>query len=365
MKQEILLPKIYILTNTLYQGGAEKQSVILAKALKNNYVTTLIVYYGNNYDERLLKEIVQNDIKPLFLKGNHISKLWYLYKMFKKNKNAVVFSYLATANTINAIIGSISKIKYKVGGVRNAHLSFSKFLLQRFLHNHFLTATVFNNYEGQIKLTSRGFNKSKSFVIHNGIEIRENEIKKTRNDNSVEILTVGRFVPQKDYYTALQVIYKLKQKLSSFSVKFVFTIVGYGEQEDIIRQWVNKFELNDDVNIVINPNDIRNYFKKADIYLSTSLFEGLSNSIMEAMEFSLPIVATDVGDNKYLILDGITGYLAPVKSTSVIVDRLERLINSIDLRFEMGKKSYNHLKNNFSNDIFYIKYNDFIHELTK
>jgi glycosyltransferase involved in cell wall biosynthesis len=238
METGILLPNIFILTNSLYQGGAEKQSVILAKILKDKYLTTLIVYYGNNSDERLLNEIKQNNIKTLFLKGNHISKLWYLYKIFKQNKNSVIFSYLATGNMINAFIGSIARVKYKVGGVRNAYLSFSKFLLQRFLHNHFLTATIFNNYEGLITLTNKGFNKSKSFVIHNGIEIVEKEIRSKQNNKKIEILTVGRFVQQKDYYTALQVIYQLKQIFSKSSIKVEFIIVGYGEQEKLIRDWI-------------------------------------------------------------------------------------------------------------------------------
>jgi glycosyltransferase involved in cell wall biosynthesis len=58
------------------------------------------------------------------------------------------------------------------------------------------------------------------------------------------------------------------------------------------------------IKIFINPANIPDILNECDIYLSTSLFEGLSNSIMEAMVAGLPVIATDVGDNKYLVKDG-------------------------------------------------------------
>lgn len=56
---------------------------------------------------------------------------------------------------------------------------------------------------------------------------------------------------------------------------------------------------------------------KADIYLSTSLFEGTSNSIMEAMNADLPIVATNVGDNGLLVKNEINGFLCGKETGNV------------------------------------------------
>lgn len=355
MKQSNL-QHIYILTNTLNQGGAEKQSILLAKLLKNVFPTTLVVYYGNLLDDRLLNIIKEHCINTIYLKGNHIKKLWQLYKLFRTNKNSVIFSYLATSNIINAIVGRLAGIKHRIGGIRNAQLDFWKMIVQRFLHNYLLTYSVYNNYEGFKLLVKKGFVVKKALVIHNCLDILENEKTFYKENEKIEILTVGRFVSQKDYYNALHSFFILKEKIKNNNIKIHYTIIGYGEQEQKIRDWITQFQLNNDVTIIINPFNIRDYYKLSDIYLSTSLFEGLSNSIMEAMEFSLPVVATNVGDNKYLIQEGKTGYLCPIKDSKYISEILEKLALNPDLRNEMGAFGYRHLKEIFTEKKFTEKY---------
>lgn len=85
------------------------------------------------------------------------------------------------------------------------------------------------------------------------------------------------------------------------TIMFKFIIVGYGELESQVRQWVNAYKVGSFTEILINPNNIPQLEYDADIYLSTSLFEGTSNSIMEGMNANLPVVCTDVGDNYCLV----------------------------------------------------------------
>ena len=73
---------------------------------------------------------------------------------------------------------------------------------------------------------------------------------------------------------------------------------------------ISLLDLEKEVTILINPPNIHDILKSCDIYLSTSLFEGLSNSIMEAMSTGLPVIATDVGDNRYLLRMDTTGILS-------------------------------------------------------
>ena len=68
-----------------------------------------------------------------------------------------------------------------------------------------------------------------------------------------------------------------------------------------IRNWVKENDLENIINIYLNPDNVQKFISTADIYFSTSIFEGTSNSIMEALNWSLPVVATNVGDNEYLI----------------------------------------------------------------
>ena len=141
---------------------------------------------------------------------------------------------------------------------------------------------------------------------------------------------------------------------------FRFCIVGYGVLEEQIREWVKEFCIEDKTDIYIKPNNVSELERNADIYISTSLFEGTSNSIMEALNWSLPVVATNVGDNDRLVVDGENGYLHPVGDVNGIAASLCLLLDSSNLRNKMGYKGNQNLKENYSIEIFEKRYMDLI-----
>lgn len=347
-----------ILTNTLKTGGAEKQSIYLFNALKSNYDSRLIVYYGNQLDKRITTLIENDDNSIIYLKGTHLSKLITLYRLFKKDSSTICISYLATTNTINAIVGKFAKVKVRIGGIRSSEFGWMKKLIQRHLHNNWLSCSVFNNYLGFHSLISQGFNKSKSCVILNCIDIPtpRNYINRA---NEIQILSVGRFVEAKDYISSFMSIHELTKIYPGLK----YTIIGQGYLEEELKTYVTVNGLEKFVEFVVNPPGVDAYYRNADIYLSTSIFEGLSNSIMEAMSFGLPVVATDVGDNSYLVKDKETGFLVPVRDSDSIAQKLLLLIKDSDLRKSMGAKGYEHIKSNFSIEKFTQEYISLIERL--
>lgn len=340
------LRNIYLLTNTLKSGGAEKQCIYLANALKDNYKVTLIVYYGEQFDLRMVDLLEENAYRMLRLKGDHFSKLFQLYKLFSQEKNAVIISYLFTTNVINAVIGKIAGVKIRIGGMRNSQYPPLKFFSQKLICNYFLTCSIFNNANGLKILTSRGFRSEKSILIHNTIVLKNDPIYR-KQKSPVNILSVGRFVDQKDYFTALDAVAKLIRE-KNLSNKIRYLVIGHGELEDELKSYVKHKGLEDHVKFIINPPSVDPYYQKADIFLSTSIFEGLCNTIMEAMECSLPVVATNVGDNDKLVKEGRSGFLTQIKDAQAISEKLFSFYDNHDLRLQMGINGYLHLKDNFS-----------------
>lgn len=165
------------------------------------------------------------------------------------------------------------------------------------------------------------------------------------------IITVGRFVPQKDYLTAIKSVAALKERDD-----IRFHIVGYGPLEKQIRKWIQEFGIKKNTLISINPPNVPSLLKNADIYLSTSLFEGTSNSIMEALNFSLPVVCTDVGDNFQLVQNGLNGFLHAKGDYNAISNSLGYLLDNIDIRNKFGARGNEILRENFSIEIFYQQY---------
>ena len=349
---------ICIFTNTLRSGGAEKQAVLLAKALNKKNNVWLVVYYGNQVEEKFLKIIEGNDIQTLLLQGSHFSKIISLLSFLKNERIDIIFSYLLTTNLIGGLIGKMAGVNYFYPGIRNAVLKAKKEKFQRFIQNKLSTKTIYNNYKGLEYLSKRGFDKDKSIVLPNCFDLNYERKIRSKNDKIV-ILSLGRFVQQKDWFTALKAIKLLHEKCQNF----IYYVVGYGVLEKEIRNWVDANDASGYIDVVIAPKDVNEYYTLVDIYLQTSLFEGLSNTVLEAMSFTLPLVVTDAGDNDKLAIDGENGYLCDVGDIKAIAKKLEILVNDYEKRIEFGVNSYNKLKENYSFERFQKNYLELIENL--
>jgi len=349
---------ISVFTNTLFSGGAEKQALLLAKALSEYYNVWLVVYYGEQVEKKFLEIIRKEGIAVIFLTGSHFSKMIYLFRFLRKQSIDILFSFLLTTNFVGGLLGKAACIRYTVGGIRNSELARNKIAIQRLLQNYVNNVTVYNNFCGVQVMASLGFNREKAFVIQNCVELPRNLIIR-RDQDIINILSVGRFHLQKDYYTAIKSMAELRKHFSQFN----YTIVGYGKLEKKLRRWIKEFHLKDHVEVVINPENVPEYFEKADIYLMTSIFEGLSNTVLEAMSYSLPLVITDVGDNSLLVENGKNGFLCTPGNSGQIAGFLHELCNDYEKRIEFGKRSYEIAKTQFSFQAFQKKYKEFVEEL--
>ncbi|MDE6287201.1 MAG: glycosyltransferase family 4 protein, partial [Muribaculaceae bacterium] len=230
---------------------------------------------------------------------------------------------------------------------------------ERLVTNRLAFATVSNSYSGTEALVSHGLSKSKALTITNCFENISAAAEKQSTDE-VRIITVGRFVEAKDYETAIRAVALASAKAKNLQL----VIVGYGELEDKVREWVKKYGVEQATSIYINPPNIPELLSQADIYLSTSIFEGTSNSIMEALNADLPVVATRVGDNDRLVEDGVNGILCDVGAYENIADAIVKLAENKDLRHAMGRESKKILIRDYSVDSFRDKYEALIAKIT-
>lgn len=343
------------MVSTLDSGGAEKQAVLLAVMLASFYPVNLIVLYGEYPEYQKNNELLSKSQARVYkLKGNIITKVIKLHSILKHTDTAVLFNYLSLPNVLGSIVGK--KLGVQVyNGIRTTRLSSGKEFFERWAHNLLAKGTVFNSYSGAAYFASRNFAKEKCLVIPNCFPHIADPMQ--RPDRNVKtIITVGRFDEAKDYETLIASVSNIERK------DFRLCIVGYGALEKQIRTWVKDYGIEDKTDIHIKPNNVPDLERNADIYLSTSLYEGTSNSIMEALNWSLPVVATNVGDNDHLVLDGENGFLHSVRDAAGIAASLCRLLDSADLRNEMGRKSNRNLRENYSMEVFEKRYIDLIEQ---
>jgi glycosyltransferase involved in cell wall biosynthesis len=353
--------RIGIFTKSLSKGGAEKQSVILASYLSDYHTVYLITLFDNSYQDYLDK-INNSRVIHYSLKGNFFGKIIELVKFLKNEKIEILFCYLVSTNLIGVITGRLAKVKIIIGGIRNSYHPIIKEFFLKLIHNHFTDYSISNNFHSSEILAKKKFNPEKLIVIPNGIELVDAPLKSV-NSKYITILTVARFVPQKDYFTAIYAIkYLTAKNFLDGSTKIRYLIVGYGELEYKLKQYIKTKSMSNSIYFE-NDSKLEELYQQADIYLCTSLYEGTSNSILEAMNYSLPIIATNVGDNSYLVQDFQNGFLCKPKDYKQIAHLLAELSNNASQRRKMGQKSRKMVENNYSMQVFGERYLAFIKDL--
>ncbi len=92
--------------------------------------------------------------------------------------------------------------------------------------------------------------------------------------------------------------------------KIRLVVAGYGTMEPEIRDWISAYGLQELTEIHLQPGNLPELYRSSDIYLNSSIHEGFSNAVMEAMAHGLPVVATRCGDIEKQVVHGKNGYLA-------------------------------------------------------
>ncbi len=185
------------------------------------------------------------------------------------------------------------------------------------------------------------------FVNYNGIDTEKfYPVKRESHDKIIRLITVGTLMWRKNYWSQLHIIKDLIEDKDLFRLD----IFGLGQDYEGLTYLIHKLQLKDHVFLhgYVSENKVISALQGADIYLSTSAAEGLSNSVMEAASCGLPVVAFDCEGMQEIIRDGQTGFIVPFGDLEGFRKKLELLIKDNQLRTEMGRKAREHVEKNFN-----------------
>jgi len=120
------------------------------------------------------------------------------------------------------------------------------------------------------------------------------------------------------------------------SLKFV--VIGDGDLRNELERYAQQSGIAENVVFTGESDDVFPLLQTMDVFVMTSLYEGLSNAIMEAMLAGLPVVATDVGGNRELVINGETGFLCPSNDASSLAEKVTGLLGNERDAGQMGDK---------------------------
>lgn len=176
-------------------------------------------------------------------------------------------------------------------------------------------------------------------VIPNAIDLSAFTPAPQRGTNGlVRLLYVGRFNVFKNVETLVEAVGKLSQMDVG---EFELNLVGEGEQRPVLERIVSELGLTRRVNFVgwVARDQIADHYRRADVFVTATTWEGMPNTVLEAMACGLPIVGTQASGLHELVRDGLNGYLVPTKDPEALAQALARLMGDGYERRRMGRES--------------------------
>jgi glycosyltransferase involved in cell wall biosynthesis len=178
----------------------------------------------------------------------------------------------------------------------------------------------------------------KSQVIPSGIDPAQYG-PPSRNDNEVTVTYIGRLESVKGVDDLLAAVVPLKKNFSDLAIQ----VIGwYRDGHPLVAKY------KDQVRFTGLRHDIADILRSTDIFVLPSYSEGLSNALMEAMASGCACIATEVGGNRFLIQNGISGFLFPVADREALAAHVRRLLDDPAKRHAMGDAARKRIEDQFS-----------------
>lgn len=333
--------KLELLIPTLVQSGAEKQLVLLATGLPRTEfdVQVTCLTSGGPYEATLHEAGI-----PVTLLGKkfQFDPLAYfrLRKQLRQRQPDILHTWLFAANSYGRLAlprSSQTRVIVSercVDSWKSWQLRVDRRLVSR-------TDCLVGNSQAVVDFyRPLGYPDSKLRVIPNGVEVppaprqTRAEFLQELNlpENAQVVMFVGRLAPQKRVTDLLWSIQLLRQA----DPRAYLVVVGDGPLRAVLEQYAREVEAISHVRFLGHRADAAPLLHHADVVWLASEFEGMSNSLMEAMACGRPIVATAIPPNQELIQHGTHGYLVNIGDSAAFVQFTLKLLNDTDLATRLG-----------------------------
>jgi len=364
--------KILFILPTLSRGGQERVASRLSFSLPGSFEKFLIVFYKDKIDYPFNGKIISLDL-PLFEGTIKILakifllslRIFRVRKIKKEIKPDFALSFGPEANAMNVLsnFGLKTKVILSVHTVEGIYFK-DYFFLFRWFHN-FLMRFVYKLANNKIVAVSQGVaqdlienfgvKKEKIAVIYNLQDLEE--INKASLEDLGEfknlffgkkvIISMGRLVPQKGFQYLIEGFKKVSEKFS----ESILVILGEGKLKGELEKLIEKLNLKEKVFLLGFQKNPFKFLKNSSLFVLSSIYEGFSNVLIEAMACSLPVISTDCPSGPKEILDpdcnfqvekmklGKYGILIPPKNPEEISKAISLLLEDEFLRKEYAKKS--------------------------
>lgn len=161
------------------------------------------------------------------------------------------------------------------------------------------------------------------------------------------ILLAGRLnAANKGYYYLIDAMSMLKSEL----LRLHFYILGDGKDKKQLVEYARKKDVSGSITFAGYVDKPAAYMRACDVFLHTSLYEGMPNAVMEAMAYARPVIMTDVNGARELSDNGKHAMVIPPADAAAIADALKTMLSAPEKYRLMAQEAQKHVRKTFSQE---------------
>jgi glycosyltransferase involved in cell wall biosynthesis len=346
--------KVILLIPTLDHSGAEKQFSLLATRLPRNEfdVHAVTLTRGGPYESMIRNAGVRMTNLGKRMKFDPLA-LWRLRSLIEAENPDILHSWIFAANSYARLIAGKKRGPKVVISERCVDSWKSPWQLWLDRRQIGRTTRLIGNSQSVAEFyRSLGVPQERLVVIPNAVEIpnspaadRDQALAKFDIPPGSHVVGfAGRLAPQKrvkDIVWAMQLLKQLRDRV-------YLMLVGDGPERESLFELARHMECEHLVRFVGHRDDAARLIGLFNVFWLASDFEGMSNSIMEAMAAGVPVVATDIPPNRELVVDGQTGFLVKVGDSVGMAQFADRILADPALAQRLGDAGRERMRTSFS-----------------
>lgn len=338
--------KILHLISGLEIGGTEMQLLRILPELQKYHENSVCCVRGRG---PIGKQLEENGVSVHYLEfrsATDFAVIYRFYQVIREFQPDILVTYLIHADLYGRVLGRLFGIKKIVSSKRGLLLQWEwlSFFdrLTKHLVTHYLVQTEKAKKEWMKKLHL--FDEKRFTIIPNGIDTDQFQIdidnrgKKSSlglSDSSFVITSIGRLRRKKGHEYLLRAF----ENIFDEEKNLILLLVGDGEREDALKKQVTNYKSKSAIKFLGNRTDIPEILAITDIFALPTEGEGMSNAIIEAMAAGVPIITTDIEENRELIKDGVTGILFQKNDVRALSEKLRSLQPDPETRHRIGARA--------------------------